>query len=217
MISTKNISIETSGVKPVIEVGNRVVKINDIRIDAMPYDQNAYNVYLFLETEPVGNDFQGFLKDPKNPASPRYLGQVGRARLSAYPFASTVLPDGRKINHEVEIGKAFAILANAVGKRDELDEIQAENVFDFVDKAKRILVNSGYFNICLGGKEWRNEAGYINHDLFVPKSNKYNSSVTALGVDVMPFNEQYHIKKLKETTPSSSNFETVSSGSDFDL
>ena len=41
--------------------GNHKVKINSITFDKTPYDSEAYNIMLHVETEPVTGDFEGFL------------------------------------------------------------------------------------------------------------------------------------------------------------
>ena len=67
MFSTKDMSVNTGGTKPVIEPGNQVVKINSISFDQTPYDTEAYNIVLHVESEPVTGEFNGFLKDMDNP------------------------------------------------------------------------------------------------------------------------------------------------------
>ncbi len=95
MFSTKNVS--ANRVSPVIGPGNHKVKINSLSFDATPYDPQAFNITLNVETEPVGGEFQGFLVDADNQNGPRYKGQVGRVRMSPYPYKDTTLPTGRKI------------------------------------------------------------------------------------------------------------------------
>jgi hypothetical protein len=81
MLSTKDMSAASGKEKPVIGTGNHKVKINSISFDKTPYDANAYNIILHVETEPITGDFQGFLKDMNKPDGPRYEGQVGKVEI----------------------------------------------------------------------------------------------------------------------------------------
>ena len=60
MLSTKDMSAGSGSIKPVIGVGNHKVKINSISFDQTPYDSEAYNVTLHVESEPVTGEFNGF-------------------------------------------------------------------------------------------------------------------------------------------------------------
>ena len=97
MLSTKDMSAGSGSIKPVIGPGNQVIKINSISFDVTPYDADAYNIVLHVETEPVKGEFQGFLKDMNKPDGARYEGQVGRVRFSPYPYKDATLPSGREI------------------------------------------------------------------------------------------------------------------------
>ena len=63
MLNTKDMSAGTGKAKPVIGTGNQKIKINSITFDQTPYDMDAYNITLHVESEPMGGDFNGFLKD----------------------------------------------------------------------------------------------------------------------------------------------------------
>ena len=62
MLNTKEMSANVGKVKPVISVGNNVVKINSIVLSKTPYDEEACNIHLNVETKPVDGDFVGFLE-----------------------------------------------------------------------------------------------------------------------------------------------------------
>ena len=63
MLSTQNMSGGTGKIKPVIDAGNQELKINSIVLHSPPYDNNAYDLQLHVETAPVGGDFEGFKVD----------------------------------------------------------------------------------------------------------------------------------------------------------
>ena len=224
MLSTKDMSAGTGGTKPVIGTGNHKVKINSITFDQTPYDADAYNITLHIESEPVTGEFNGFLKDMNNPNGPRYEGQVGRVRFSPYPFKDAVLQNGNEISRDTEVLKAMVFLSEVLGKREELDKIEANTIEDFMVKCNDVLSNTGYINACLGAREWENKEGYVNNDLFLPKRSKDGVPLEALDKEnsnLLTFdrNNTNHFRPyLKKEATKADNFEpAVSAGSDFDL
>ena len=224
MLSTKDMSAGSGGIKPVMDPGNQKVKINSITFDQTPYDSEAYNIVLHVESEPIEGEFQGFAKDMNNPNSERYAGQVGRVRFSPYPYKDTVLQNGNEINRDTEVLKAMVFLAEVVGKRNELDAIEANTIEDFMAKASNVCSNTGYINACLGSREWENKDGYINNDLFLPKRTRGNTPLEALDVEnskltVFDKNNTNHFRPfVQKDAPKADNFEpAVIAGSDFDL
>jgi len=221
MFSTKNVS--ANRVSPVIGPGNHKVKINSLSFDATPYDPQAFNIILNVETEPVGGEFQGFLVDADNQNGPRYKGQVGRVRMSPYPYKDTTLPTGRKIVAADEMVKAIAFLADVTGKRDEVDMIEANSLEQFSNACKQIFKNTEYINACIGGREWENNDGYVNVDLHLPRLSKTGLPLEAVGSTagrLLTFNYDEHVRKLvKKEAAATSGFEPTSgnSGDDFDL
>jgi len=221
MFSTKNVS--ANRVSPVIGPGNHKVKINSLSFDPTPYDPQAFNITLNVETEPVGGEFQGFLVDADNQNGPRYKGQVGRVRMSPYPYKDTTLPTGRKIVAADEMVKAIAFLADVTGKRDEVDMIEANSLEQFANACKQIFRNTEYINACIGGREWENNDGYVNVDLHLPRLSKAGLPLEAVGSTagrLLTFNYDEHVRKLvKKEAASTSGFEPTSgnSGDDFDL
>ena len=224
MLSTKDMSAGSCGTKPVIGTGNHKVKINSITFDQTPYDSEAYNITLHVESEPVTGEFNGFLKDMNNPNGERYAGQVGRVRFSPYPFKDATLNNGNEISRDTEVLKAMVFLSEVVGKRTELDAIEANTIEDFMIKAAKICSETGYINACLGAREWENKEGYVNNDLFLPKRSRDGMPLEAIDSEssnLLTFdrNNTNHFRPFvkKESAPTNS-FEPVSStGSDFDL
>ena len=224
MLSTKDMSAGSGGTKPVIGTGNHKVKINSITFDQTPYDADAFNITLHLEGEPVTGEFNGFLKDMNNPNGPRFEGQVGRVRFSPYPFKDATLSNGNEISRDTEVLKAMVFLSEVVGKRNELDAIQADTIEDFMSKATVVCAGTGWINACLGAREWENKEGYVNNDLFLPKRNRMGVPLEALDTEnsnLITFDsgDKNHFRGMekKESTPAS-NFEPApTAGSDFEL
>jgi len=221
MLSTKDMNAGSGKARPVIGVGNQKVKINSITFDQTPYDREAYNVVLHVESEPVGGEFEGFLVDSNNPNGARYKGQVGRVRLSPYPFKDATLPSGREVSRDTEVLRAMIYLSEVLGKRDELDSIEANTIEEFMDSADKVLSGDTFINACIGGREWENKEGYINYDLFLPRNSRDGVALEALDAEnsrLFKFSKEEHVRELKKTQ-STSSFEPASSnaGDDFDL
>ena len=224
MLNTKDMSAGSGRVKPVMGAGNNVIKINSITFDVTPYDSDAYNIVLHVEGKPEEGDFQGFLKDVNKPDGPRYAGQVGRIRFSPYPYKDTTLPSGIEIQRDSEVLKSMIFLSEVLNKRQELDEIEAETIEDFMNKCNTLFSNSEFFNACIGGREWENKDGYVNLDLFLPRISKDGIPLEALDKQnsrLLTFNESDHVRKIQKKESTTSNFEpaktTVNAGDDFDL
>lgn len=223
MLNTKNMSAGSGKPKPVIGVGNQVIKINSISLDVTPYDKDAYNVTLHVESKPIDGEFEGFLKDPNKTNGPRYAGQVGKVRYSPYAFKDTVLPNsGKQIYRDSEILKSMIFVSEVLGKRTELDAIEASTIEDFITSCNKLFSNSKYINACIGGREWENKEGYINYDLFLPRMSKDGVPLEAMDVEnsrLLTFSKADHIKTLakKEGVAVGAFEPSANKGDDFDL
>ena len=223
MLNTKDMSGNSGKLKPVISVGNQVIKINSITLDKTPYDSDAYNIVLHVESEEIQGDFVGFLKDMNNPNSEHYTGQVGRVRFSPYAYKDTTLPSGREIEKDTEILKSMIFLSEALGKRDELDMIEADTIEEFIKGCNTLFQNSDFINACIGGREWQNKEGYTNYDLFLPRVSKEGVPLEALNTEnskLLKYNKEDHLKELTKTQNSVDSFEPTGfnkSNDTFDL
>lgn len=233
MLSTKDMTAGSGRVSPVLDPGNHEIRINSITFDQTPYDKEAYNILLHVETKPVEGEFEGFLTDPTNEKSPRYEGQVGRVRFGPWPYKDAELPSGRKISRDTEVLKAMIYLSEVLGCRDELDAIEVETIEDFMVEVNKLFTSSkgtqnipngcssDFFNACIAGREWENKEGYINNDLYLPRMSKDGIPLEAIGKEnsrLLEFNKGEHIKPIKKKDDVAS-FEPKSndSGSDFEL
>jgi len=224
MLSTKDMSAGSGNIKPVVGPGNNVIRINSVSFDVTPYDADAYNIVLHVETEPVAGEFNGFLKDMNNPNGPRYEGQVGRVRFSPYPYKDATLPSGREISRDTEVLKSMVYLSEVLNKRAELDKIEANTIEAFMVECNKLFSNSPFFNACLGAREWENKEGYINNDLFLPRMSKDGIPLEELnkeGSRLLTFdpNNNQHLRKIeKKASAQAASFEPANAaGDDFDL
>ena len=223
MLNTKDMSAGSGRTKPVLDPGNHVVKINSITLDQTPYDADSYNIHLHVETAPIGGDFEGFFKDYNDQSKGRYDGQIGRVRISPFPFKDTTLPSGREISRDQEILKHMITLAETLDMRDGLDSIEAQTIEEFMTECDRLMGGSKLINMCIGGREWENKEGYINNDLYLPRISKDGIAMEALDKEnsrLLKFDRAVHVKALakKETSNDETPFKADSgSGSDFEL
>ncbi|MBE18153.1 MAG: hypothetical protein CMH79_05275 [Nitrospinae bacterium] len=227
MLSTKDMAAGGGKVRPVLNPGNQVVKINNITFDQTPYDKDAYNITLHVETEPVKGEFEGFLVDPSNANGPRYEGQVGRVRFSPWPYKDADLPSGRKVSRDTEVLKSMIYLSEVLDMRDELDAIEASSIEEFMVEANKLFCEGPgctvFFNACVAGREWENKEGYVNNDLFLPRMSKDGIPLEALNKEnsrLLSFNKENHIipVKKKNTDENVNSFEpNGAGGDDFEL
>jgi hypothetical protein len=224
MLNTKNMTVGSGKVRPLMGPGNRQVRINQISFDKTPYDSDAYNVNLHMETKPIGGDFEGFFRNKDNESEGRYEGQIGRVRISPYPYKDTTLPSGREISRDQEVLKSMIFLGEVLDKRDELDSIEAETIEDFMKSVNNVLVSDTWFNVCLASREWENKEGYINNDLYLPKLSRDGVPAEELHPEgdnsrLIQFDPAIHIKPVIRKEPEQAkNFEPATTGkSDFEL
>ena len=222
MLNTKDMTAGSGKTRPVISPGNQKLKINKITFDQTPYDKDAYNIVLHVESEPIKGEFEGFLVDADDANGPRYKGQVGRVRISPYPFKDTTLPSGREIKLENEVLKSMIGLAEALDKRDDLDSIEADSAQEFMDSANQLLSGDTYMNTCVGSREWENKEGYINNDLYLPRASKDGVAIESLDKEnsrLYEFSKKDHVREVqKKPSQTTQSFEPTSkAGDDFDL
>ena len=224
MLNTKDMSAGSGRIKTVLDPGNHVVKINSITLDQTPYDADSYNIHLHVETEPVGGDFEGFFRDYNDQSQGRYEGQIGRVRISPFPFKDTTLPSGREISRDQEILKHMITLAETLDMRDGLDSIEAETIESFMTECDKLMGGSKLINMCIGGREWENKEGYINNDLFLPRISKDGIAMEAVDKEnsrLLKFEREVHVKALVKK--ENKNQEEIpfkadsGSGSEFEL
>ena len=227
MLSTKAMSVGSGKARPLMGPGNNVVRINSITLDQTPYDSEAWNVNLHVETQPIEGEFEGFFRNKDNESEGRYEGQIGRVRMGPFPYKNTTLPSGREISRDQEILKGMIFLGEVLGKRDELDSIEADTIEAFITECNKLFSNSDFFNVCLASREWENKEGYINNDLYLPKLSRDGVPMEALNTEnsrLITFDTATHVKSIVKKTDSngqanSKEFATAgsTSSSDFEL
>jgi len=226
MLSTKDMATGGGKLRPLMGPGNAVVRINSISMDKTPWDANAYQIHLHVESEPIKGDFEGFLRDQNNESLGRYEGQIARVRMAPFPYKDATLDNGREISKDQEILKAMIFVSEVIGGRDKLDAIEAATIEEFITKCNDLFSNSEFFNVCLGSREWENKEGYVNNDLYLPKLSRDGVPMEKLGVDntrLINFDKATHVRSINKTNDApkaAATFEPVASNggaSDFEL
>ena len=228
MLSTKDMSVGSGKARPLMGPGNTEVRINSITMDKTPWDAEAFQIHLHMESKPLGGEFEGFLRDQNNDSLGRYEGQIGRVRMSPFPYKDTTLTSGREIQKDQEILKAMIFVSEVLDKRAALDSIEAATIEEFIGGCNKLFSNSEFFNVCLASREWENKEGYVNNDLYLPKLSKDGIPMEATNKEnsrLISFDKATHVRSIATNgssngTTATKSFEPAASAngaSDFEL
>lgn len=214
-----------TGIQKVIQPGNVVARINDIKLDVPPYDVNSYNIMLSLETEPIQEEgFEGLLIDKDVPELGHYKGQVARVQSQQYSYSDYTNKEGKVLKKEDAMFKWIWNFAKEIGASQKLieNDIQAENIEDYFEVAKKYLIDPNrYIHFCIAGAEYENKQGYTQYRLYLPKSEKNKNPYelvqnTESPKKLITFNESVHIKK-KKVSEAVDSFDGRDSANSLDL
>lgn len=218
-LSTKNIKTE-SKLSKTLNPGNITARIYDIQL-VPGYNANSYHLVLFIESAPIGGDFEGFYIDKDDQSKGRFQGQIGRVKYSQYAFEDKTLPSGIEINRDQNILRALAAIAKSLGLNNQLDSISADTIEDFVAKAKDILTDSeaGYLYMCLGGRAYTDKNGYTKYDLHLAKAKnkKYAFADIDNADNVVEFDDAEHLVAEKKKASEAVNEFEPEANSDFNF
>lgn len=212
-----------------LSTGTHVCKINSIKLDVSPFDKEAFFLNINVESEPMGDDFEGFLIDKDNPDAGRHLGQVGRIRSNEYPYKDGSTKSGIKVFKDLEILKAVQNISRVTNSLAwmEANNNKHETIEEYVQAFNNDAPFKDVFiKMCIGGREYFKD-NYPKYDLFLVRPGKGQVSMERADVaeensKLVKFNEEVHIKRKKvETLESFGNNDSVTTsssvGSDFDL
>jgi hypothetical protein len=231
-LSTKDIKVGGEGVAKTLEPGSQKCKINNVALEDFKYKEGAYNVLLSLESESMGDAFEGFFINKDKPELGRHKGKVGTVKLTEWAFADGETKSGIAVSRDKELLKGLKQLCISLGCDSWLDK--QDNKHDTVESlfaafGKDKPYKDTLFNFCIAGKEYQNKAGYNSYDLYLPKYSKDGvpvESLTAEPSKLIKFAEGAHIKRKAVTAVSefgdaadldSPGGLITNSGSDFDL
>jgi hypothetical protein len=186
--------------------GNNICKINKIYLQQCPFEnkytgnKDGYYLILELETEPIGENFEGFLIDKNNESLGRFAGQTARVKYSEYPFQNSKTRSGLEINRNDELLRALNLICKETGCTSWIDDNQ-NNKFETIEEVFEAFNNQKPFEnkwlrVCLGGREYL-KGEYKAYDLFFPRFSKngvpFESADTEKS-NIAVFNEADHIK-----------------------
>ncbi len=196
MLNTKDMSAGSGRPKPVMSPGNHKVKINSITFDKTPYDSEAYNIMLHVETEPVTGDFEGFYRDINDQSKGRYEGQVGRVKASKWPYRDATTKSGIEISRDNEIMKVMKNLCENLKLTTWWKKVDQkyDTIEDFIEGFNNDApYKDKYIHFCVCGKEYYNKSNYIAYDLHLPKYSKEGIGFSKDSDKVLEFNADKHI------------------------
>jgi hypothetical protein len=215
MIDTTNIPKNTGNFNKILSPGNHLIKIYDIVVEKAPYDEKAIIIKLKVQGPDIENDFEGFYINPEKPELGRFKGPIGLVKSNLYAYQDKTFDNGNQIKRDTEILKFIALLCDALKCQQWLigENKKHATLSSLLTKFKKDKPYLDvYFHACIGGKEYQNKQGFINHDLFLVKpSNGFLPIVSKDDLsDLVIYNESEHIVKLKEQKEVS-NFEKPAS------
>lgn len=153
---------------------------------------------------PASEGFEGWAIDKNNPEGAKYTGQS--SRVSATIWTDQFNDSNVSKN---EIMYKLAVIASELGLRDQVDNISASSIEDWVEKAVLILKGHNLYWFLKGTEEEYNGKTIIK--LSLPKYKFVSKEESKL--DTFDKNNQYHYKALQNKPVAS--FEPVNS--DFDM
>lgn len=198
MLNTKDIKVGGAGLPKLLQPGNNICKLNNIELETFRFKEGAYHLMLQLEGPDLGTDFEGFFIDKDNESKGRHKGQIGQVKISEWAFADGETKTGIPVHRDVEILKALKSLAIALDFTKWLDSEDGkhatiESLVTALNVAKPFLNKT--IEYCIGGKEYINKGGYMNHELFLPRYTKAGAPYGK--TRVIKFNPDEHIRRKK--------------------
>lgn len=211
MLSTKDVKGGEGNLPKTLKPGNVKVKINKVELEAYTFKPGAYHVICHVETEPIGEDFEGFAIDKNNPSLGHHLGQISKVKAGQYAFADATLTNAKgtkEIKRDNEIMRHIKFICLAVNKKDWFDAQDGKHatIESFVaafeaDKPFKDV----FIYTCLAGKKYKNDKGFDAYDLHFAKYADGKAGFSKDANAVVPFNEKIHV--TEKVTENVAGFE----------
>lgn len=198
-----------------ITPGNHEAKIHFIELKEKGFKNNLdnpiFDIVLHMETKPMGGNFQGFLRDPKDASKGNYLGQVGRVRYSEWGFSDGKLAGGTEISGEKEILKALKHLCTEISQLNWFQQQDeklptAKAMIDLINQSE--MFKDHYLYWCFASRQYVNKKGWTTDDLYLPKySVEAGKPFSKQTTDLIVYNSSIHLMKPKDA-PTKGNVAT---------
>jgi len=211
-IGTKDVKVGGGALPKTFMPGNHTCKINNIRLDRPAFAKDGEEMYylvLDLETEPLGESFEGFFIDKDKEELGRYLGQTGRIKTSQWPYKDSEW-QGKKWSMIDEIIKFLKSVCIEIGS-DWMDK--ADGKFDTIEEMvdafnKKAPFKDVFLSWCIGGQQVPGEDGYPKYFMHLPKFTRGSKLFTSVEEDgeLLEYDKALHLQIKGEAPETVKNF-----------
>ena len=157
--------------------GNHRCKVNGIytkEVEDKKWGGTKLQLWLTLETEPVGGNFKGWAIDKDDESKGYFLGQVGNVKSNPFGYKSET-KDGVTYVREQAVAMFLHILCLEANGSRWVDEVNGKykTFEEFIDAFNQDNpIKDVYLDWCIGGQKSINEEGYAEYWMNLPKVKK---------------------------------------------
>jgi len=213
-IGTKAVKVGGGALPKTFMPGNHTCKINNIRLDRPAFAKDGEDMYylvLDLETESLGESFEGFFIDKDDESKGRYLGQTGRIKTSQWPYKDSEW-QGKTWSMVDEIIKFLKSICITMDS-DWMDK--ADGKFDTIEQMveafnKQAPFKDTFFSWCIGGQQVPGDDGYPKYFMHLPKFSRGSKLFTSVDddADLLEYDKALHLQVKGEAPVTVKNFGT---------
>ncbi len=154
-------------------LGNHTVRVYGIELRSMPYNAEQMELVLTLVGKSNDPNFEGWPIDMDNPNKGTFPGPMSRVATSPFKFESRTLADGVRIDRDAQIMKTIAHLADELGVRNDVDEVDAATLQEYVQAVSHIFRSAkSKLNVLIGGSKYLNKEGKLRTNYSFPYLKK---------------------------------------------
>ena len=195
----------------IMNPGQHLAKIIDIKLSVPSYDMSAYTMTLMIEGPELGGEFVGLAIDKNDPSKGNYKGSIGFVQAGQYTFKDYEY-QGRLIGRDEQMFRWLNNLCKQMGVLDKMttDKVDADTIEEYVEACKKYLINDKLWGtFIVGGKEYFKD-GYErpSYYLFFPKADNKKYAYSAIldeknqPVGLLTYNPDKHIIKKPVDPPT---------------
>jgi hypothetical protein len=157
--------------------GNHRCKVNGIytkEVEDKKQGGTKLQLWITLETEPVGGDFKGWAIDKNDESKGYFLGQVGNVKSNPYGYKSET-KNGVTYVREQAVAMFLHILCLEANGSHWVEEVNGKykTFEEFIDAFNQDNpIKDIYLDWCIGGQKSINDEGYAEYWMNLPKVNK---------------------------------------------
>jgi hypothetical protein len=157
--------------------GNHRCKVNGIytkEVEDKKKGGTRLQLWITLETEPLGGDFKGWPLDKDDESKGYALGQIGNVKSNPFGY-KTETNNGVTYNREASIATFLHILCLEANGSRWVEEVDGKyKTFEEFLTAfnEQNPIKDVFMDYCIGGSKSINAEGYVDYWLNLPKTNK---------------------------------------------